>query len=340
MDFKNDSIKIPRDEIYPILSYLKIDFHDNYCIITKNGLKAFIKKGVSSESTEKDGIMLVSEDKLFSIAENSTSDMLELTQVEDKIKIVSGRSKATTATDDLSKFPTNDEPTQLWQDIYIEALTALASGINFIVDEVPEKTQPQMANIYCKEKTIVGCNGAIAFYKPLHDDIPEMILRKEVAMAISTLPGCKFSQNSSYNFFKSESSMFAFSKSESPFFDLRQFGKIETDKPSFTINKDDLIRFNNTCINTSKSKLVTSKFNCLSPTVLQLIYEDPDSGLDELVASVDIKDGYGEFKYKPEVMNQLLKSIPSTMCVFYPGKNKYYITDESKSFVTLIMGSI
>lgn len=339
LDFKVDSSKIKPNEIFPILSYLKIEFKDNYCCLTKNGLSSFVKKNIPAECSSLDGTILIDEIKLFTFAENSPGDQIEITPTEDRIKIKSGTYKATLATDDLKKYPENDIIPAEWHKLYIESLTTIGLCTAFI-DEFNEKSNHVKSHVFCNGKTIVGCDGSMAFYKEVADPIPQMILRREVASAVSTFQGAEYASNDSYDFFKSESLLFAFSKSESKYYDLTPFGKIENNDKSFVINRDEIIKFNNMCIGSTKSKIVTAKFSCPTPTELQFLFQDPDSGMDDLVGSVEVVDASGEFKYNPQVMNNVLRAVPSTIVYFYPGKNKYYITDETRSFVSLIMGVI
>lgn len=347
LDFRIDANKITTDELYPILQYLKIDFNTNFCTITKNGLRAFIKKNISSESNVSDGSMLVLEEKLFSFAEGVTSDYVDINYKEGSegvlpvIKLSAGKSKGVSSTDDLNKFPVNDTPTADWVKLHTQFLTNLEYAKNFIQDFSDKAfSVPAPFHIFCKGNSLVACDGAIAFYKEFIEPIPQLILRKEVALAIYNMPGAEYSYNSSYDFFRSEGVFYAFSKSECPFFDLTQFGKIETNKLSFFLIKDDLLRYNSMCISSSKSKIIRCYFKAKTPTELELSFEDADSGIYSLITLLDIKDGEGSFKYDPNLMNNLLKSIPSTILYFYPGKGKYYITDEKQSFVTLMMGTI
>lgn len=334
--FKQDASRIPNDEIHPILSYIHISFKDNYCTLTKNGLRSFIKKNIPCQCSSKNNPILVDENTIYNICEFSNSDTLEIYPEENRIKLVSGSTIAYSPTDDILKFPGNDMPTSEWSKIFLEAITAISFAVNFITEDTTKL--PVTRNIFTSDKTIIASNGAIAFYKELVDPIPKMILRKEVANAILNMQGADYAYNPSYDFFRSGSTLIAFSKSEDQFYDLSLLGKIESDKKSFIINKDDLIKFNSHSIAETKSKLKRASFRASGDT-LTCFFEDADAG-KEIKKELGIVNGSGEFTYDPEVLNQLLRNIPSTICEFYPGKNKYFITDEGKTFTTLIMGII
>lgn len=338
LDFRNDSGKIKPNEVFPILSYLKIEFKENYCCLTKNGLSSFVKKNIPADCKSEDGTILVDELKLFNFAEAISTDSFEITSIDNKIKLKASL-KATLATDDLAKFPINDIIPSEWHKLYIEHLMTIGTCVAFI-EETSEKSMHLKTHIFCKNNTIVASNGNIAFYKKVTDPIPEMIIRREVGQAISGFQGAEYASNDSYDFFRSENLLYGFSKSESKFYDLSTLGKIESNDKSFAINKDELIKYNNACIKSTNSKIINTIFRAKSSTELELIFNDPDSGVDEFLGTVEIKDGSGEFKYNPQIMNNLLLSIPATICYFYPGKNKYYVTDELQSFVSLIMGVI
>lgn len=342
IDFKIDSSKIMKDEFHPIASFLKIDFKNNYCVITKNGLHDFIVKSVPCESNISDGSILINEDKLINIAENTMADIIEIKIKGEKILFKSGNNKGEINTGDVSLFHSNDEPTAGWTPIFAQTLVALESAVNFIEMENDKGTSmPQCIHVFIKDKSMIGCDGNISFYKELYDPAPQLILRRDIIMAIKDMPGASYSFNSSYDFFKSENIIFGFSKTECPFFDMSQFGRIEQpENLSFILNKDELIKFNNFCINSSKSKLVTSYFDCKSSNELRLFYTDPDTGVYNYDTTINVINGSGSFAYRPQHMNRLLRSIPATICYFYKGKNKYYITDETKSFVALIMGVV
>lgn len=341
LDFKTDSAKIRQNEIYPILKNIKIDFKDNYCTFTKNNALSFVKKNVPSESMKIDGAILLDEEKLFSLADNCATDFIEIKMLKDeKAQVTIGKTKSILWSPSSSQYiepdlPLNSEFTKL----YVQALSSLEHAVRFIVDE-NEKSTPQTSNIFINDKSIVACNGVIAFYKEVMDAMPKMTIRNEIAYAISNMPGCEYASTPSFSFFKSESTMYGFRKTEAPWFDLTPFGKMESSQPSFYVIKDEIIKFNNICIRSSKDKLMSAKFISESEDKLKILYEDAEGGMDELVAILDVKTTQCNFKYDPAAMNLLLNSIPATICYFYPGKNKYYVTDEKKSFVSLIMGKI
>jgi hypothetical protein len=338
LDFKADSAKVPPNELYPVLSYLKIEFKINYCNITKHGFESFVSKNIHCECNGEPTI-LVDELKLYDIAQGSKTDYVSIESVKDKIILTSGKLKAITATEELAKFPVNDVLPLEWKPISVDAITAIGIAKSIVISDEDTK-HPATMNVFSNDKYVVACNGAISFYKPLYEVVPKMVLRKDICLAISSMPGADFTENDSYYFFKTGSILFGFSKSQTMFYDISHFGKLESDKLSFSANKEEIIKFNNICANSSKSKVITAKFNCKSPTELELIFIDPDSGYDEVVDSIDIINGFGSFKYDPKVMNELLRAVPATECYFYEGKNKYYITDEQKSFISLIMGVI
>jgi len=183
---------------------------------------------------------------------------------------------------------------------------------------------------------VAGTDGNIGYYQTIGEPLPELVLRKDVAACISKMNTCQYCRVNNYDFFKEDNSIYGFAKSEYGFMDLAQVFPGIREELTFCVNKSSIMKFNVHCLTSTKSKVEGVTFDCEGDNLfLQMLEEKWEV---ETKANIPVKGkNPGKFKYSPTYMNNLLKLLPCDEVFFYPGHNRYYITDAEKSFLSAIM---
>jgi hypothetical protein len=334
VSFKIHASSIKRNPDLAVLDHLKIEIIGDYVSIMKSNLRSFAIQTTPNDS--EDGSFLVDENVLFNFIELSDSDYINFDVSGVRVIIYDERNKATSKTEPVTIYPKPDVTNKEWQPINKLVLEAIGIAAQIVFDD---EIQGMKNSVFIGEGAVAGSDGSIAFWrmfkKEEQEHLPRLVLRKEVAMSVSKLNGCEISENASYNLFKSGSVLFGFSKTEVPFVNLPPVFGNPTGTLSFNIFKSALIKWNTFCINTFKSKVLSAEFTA-EATKLNLELVDANYGR-ESKSHIDIVEGSGYFKFNPSTLNMLLKVLPSDNIYFYPGPNRYYITDNDKSFMSAIM---
>jgi hypothetical protein len=329
--FKTYASNIKRNGDIPVLDHLKIEVAGDFVSITKTNLRAFAIQTTQNDS--EDCSFLVDENVLFNFIELSDCEYINFDVKGTSILIYDDRNKTNCKTELVTIYPKVDVTHKEWKPVSKSVLEAIGIAAQVVFDD---EISGMKNSVFIGEKSVAGSDGGIAFWKEFpNEDIPKIVLRKDVAVSVSKLNGCEHSSSESYDLFKSGNALFGFVKSEIGFVNLPPvFGK--TDKPlSFNIFRSALVKWNTFCINTFKSKVLSATFKAEGSKLnLQLV--DANYGRDSN-SHIDIVDGTGEFKFNPSTLNMLLKVLPSDQLYFYPGPNRYFITDCDKSFMSAIM---
>lgn len=317
--------------INPILTFIKFEVKGDDCTITKSSGESFVIRTIPVES--EDCSFLVDEKILFNFMEFCSSEYFEFSKEGNRIKITGGKEVTRSGTEEASGFLLIKEPV-MSEWVLIPRLVLDSCGIasNFIFDnEVKSRT----SCVFVGKEAVIGCDGNIAYYQKIGGEVPQMVLRKEVAVCMSKLSICEYNYNLSYDFFKDGNTVFGFIKNEIPFNNLNMLFPVFDKVSDFSFHKSFFVKFNSYCANTRTDKTCACTFNCQDDYIkLELI-----DAKNEFDAKTEfyIKGCNGYFKFNPEYMNNLLKAIPVDDCVFYRGDKRYYITDATKSFMAAIM---
>lgn len=325
--FKANAAFIKQNSIIPVLSYLK--FQDG--AITKNNLSAFLiqKIGKSKEA------FLVDEKILMSFIDNTSDEEIEIKLDNKRVMISDSTTKDYSPTEEIINFPSNEDSPEDQTEFDLDVLSAIKITSAFIM---PDGDMPAKSHIFIGKKAVAGSNGFVAYIETFKKELPEVVLKKDTAAAVSKFDTVNFSQTERYHFFENGNCKYGFIKPDYPFFDLTVFGTFNKKSPKFTINKNDFIRFNDICISSSVIKTMTANFT-IAGVQLKLTMKDADYERD-IVKDVVIEGKMeGEFMFMPIYMNQLLKNVPDTDLTFYQEKDKYYVTGDS-GFTSLIMATV
>jgi len=328
--FKSQAAFIKPNLILPILSFLKIDVDGDFCRITKSNNESFLVRTVSNDS--EDCSFLVDENILYSFVDLSTSDHINFSDDGNRIRIYDERTDTKSPTDRPELYPPIAGHVNEWMDI--PKLALVSAGI---VGQLVFNGEIMNAKsfVFVGLGKVAGTDGNIGYYQPITEPLPQLVLRKDVAGCIAKMSSCQYSRVNNYDFFKEDNSVYGFIRSEYGFMDLTQVFPGITEDLSFCVNKSSISKFNNHCLSAVTTKSIGVTFECKNDNLF-IQMNDEKWGVDSKT-NVPVKGNSGKFKYDPGFMNTLLKLLPCDEVFFYPGVNRYYITDAEKTFLSAIM---
>lgn len=328
--FKIQAANIKTDTISPVLEFIKIEIKGDECMITKSNNKAFVIRTCQNDSD--DCAFLVRENILNNFLIYSEAEFVNFTAENNRVKIYDDYSFLESPTERVAEFPKTDFSENEWIPLPKIALTSAGIASKLIFNG--EISDPK-SNVFIGLKAIAGTDGSAGFCQKVTTDLPEIILRKEVAEALSKMNSCEYSFNVSYDFFREPGTLFGFAKGETKFFNVvHLFPPIET-VANFVIIKQILTKFCSLCVSSiiSKSTLPAAIMR-IEDGKIKLQSVDVDIKIE---TAINITGDSRSFKFNPAIMKTLLEAIPSETCYFHIGERRYYITDSDRSFVGIIM---
>lgn len=333
VSFKLQAANIKPNKLLPILSFLRIEIDGDFCSITKSNGQSFLVKTIPNDS--EDCTFLVDENILNNYLEYVETEYIEFDVESTRITLraTGSRSGNVSPTDDSRGYPVIDVSSNEW--VSLPKLVLVSAGIcsNIIFDG--EIAGPK-SYVFIGRGFVAGCDSYIGYCQPISEAIPELVLRKDVAVCMSKMNSCSVSSNSSYDLFKEGSSLYGFIKSDQPFFELQPIFGMNWEGDMFNVNRNNIVKFNEMCIRSAFSKSIAANFTAEDNSLFLKMVDDKQDIHDYIW----IKGTKGFFKFDPQIMNNLLKILPSDDCYFYQGTNRYYITDIDTTFTAVIMGII
>lgn len=314
----------------PILGFIKIEVAGDNVEISKTNMQSFLVHSAISDS--EDCSFLVDENILSNFVELSSGEYIYFSIDALRITIYDDRHTTESPTDRPIMFPSiNKMHLGEWVELPKKIFTAIGICGKLVFDD---EISGVRNSVFVGENHVSGSDATVGYLQKFEEELPKIVLRRKVAAEVCKLDGCMHAMNESFDLFKKGDTLFGFRKSEVKWYDLRPIFK-EIDKPeSFTIHKNALIKWNKYCINSCKSKVLISSWSAdlirLNLTLCDEKYEIVNKSY------IDITNGTGTFKFNPIIINNLLEALPCDQVHFYPGENRYYITDEQKTFMSVI----
>lgn len=313
--FKSVASAITPNKILPILSYLKFDNGT----ITKNNLESFV-----TMNAQVDGCFLLDEKVLMSFVDSVDCKEIDV-KIEGKTATLSnGKEKMKCPTGDVINFPVSSNGVHDATPLDEEVLEQIKIASKFTMER---DNLPLAQCVFVGNGLVAASSGYTAYTKLVDKDLPIIVIGKEAATAISGFSQAEFSENETYQFYKKDVYRFGFAKTEVKFLDMKPFS-IVPEGEKIAIDKQEIIRFCDACVNSSKSILVFASIEgdrmVMNDAAYEINYEKP--------LSVKLP----EFTFNPAYMSKLLKSLPDSTVYFTKGIDKFFITGDS-GFVSLIM---
>lgn len=326
--FKANSGFIKQNNIIPVLSYLKFENGS----VTKNNLNSFIIQSVGNSNES----FLVDEKILMNFIDCTSESEIEIKLKDKRIHISDGNTKVTSPTDDLVNFPTNENEELEKTELDAEVLSAIKIASNFIMAE--EGDMPVKAYVFVGGSLVAGSNGFIVYLEKFDKALPNFLLSKEIASSLGKYSSVSFSQSGNYYFLETDKIKLGFIKPNQGFVDFSPFSNFNKNVPSFVINKNEFIRFNDMAVSSTPIKGVPATFS-VEKKKMKLDYNDTNYEINiskEIPAEGTME---GSFTFLPNNLNPLLKSVPDEILTFYQAKDRYYVTGDSGfvSFVTRML---
>lgn len=320
--FKANSSFIKHNNILPILGYLKFDGG----VVTKTSLHSFIEQDMDFE-----GSLLVDENVLFNFLNYTNEPVITVTEKSGRVTITDGKSTVSCPSEDIKTFPSTPESETEGIELSNEVLCAIKFAANFTDNmEMPDVR----GHVFLGSKLVSGCNGIIGYTETFKEELPKVSLLKEVASIVGKFPSATFSEGGNYVFFSMDSTKYGFIKSQYPFTDLTRISKIDKKANSFTVNKDDILFFNEMCVSSTKAKGLAASMS-IEDGKLTLSMSDSDFNVD-VTKTIEVSGEMDDsFTFNPQMMSTQLKNLPDNELTFYQSKGSYFITGET-GFVSII----
>jgi len=320
--FKANAAFVKQNDIIPVLRYLLIEAGS----ITKNNLNSFCKQAISYTGES----FLIEEAVLMSAVDDADGE-IEVTIKGNEITLSSNGMKWKSQSEMLEHYPLISKPSGEVVKLSNEVLEQISIASNF-VDE--NASNPAATMVFISGENVTASNGFIAYKNEIETGLENTYLPKQTCVAIKGFDELNFQQSDSYHFFSNDSVMIGISKPEYKYIDISTFFKLEA-TGSFEIEKAELIQFNNQAIKTASSKLYTTLMKFEGDNLeLTMVDNDYKRGAEKTISVTGAADG--EFKYNPEFLNRILKSLPNDTVTIHQTDGKYFVTTDAKT-ISLIM---
>jgi len=313
--FKAASAGIKQNNIFPVCSYLKFEPGT----ITKNNLESFVIMEADVSDT-----MLIDERLLMSMVDSTKSDTITATVKDDTVILSDGLVKKISPTEPVINFPVNDASDLEYIDIPAPVLYAVRSASQFTVEN---PNMPYTECVFIGKGLVSASNNFTAYGENVAGNLPEIILLKDAAAAISKFESIEFAQTETYQFFKSGALRYGFGKKETKFLDMTKHFIIPDGTP-VSINKTEIIDFCNQVLTDCAGRPIVASITNFVLSMVDSAYK-----LDiqqPLTATLE------DFNFNPNFMRQLLKALPDENVTFIKSLHKCHVTGQS-GFVSLIM---
>lgn len=329
-------IIISKKDVLPVLIFLKVKIDGDFATITKSNNRSFIIKTIPNDS--EDCEFLVDEETLYNFLDLMDGDYVNFSLEGVRIVLTAGRAKMISGTDQPHLYPKIDLSNENW--IPMTKLSIVTAGIcsKLIMDG---EIMDAKSHVFAGNNSVSGTDANIGYYQHVNENLPNLVLRKEVAQCMSKMSSTHYGSNLSYDLFRDDQTLYGFSKSEYPFCDLGIFftgvNGPNFNSGGFSTAKSNIARFCQSCVN-SGNDILSAIFQMMPGGLLHLEMVDAANNLD-IHKDIPIKgESAVDFKFNPEQMNDLLKVIPSDDVFFWPGVKRYFITDKDRTFTAVIMG--
>lgn len=323
--FKKDSSHIKGNLIIPIYEFIKFDNGT----ITKTNEKQFVIKELSHNKFTE--CFLVEELVLNGFIDNTQDDEIFISFENNEITLSDSKGRLKAKTADIKYYPKSPELPSTGTDMDADLLSAIQIASNFTRELDGSDIFPY---VFVGKNSVNATNDNIGYHQTFCEKLPELVLLSSYAQKIGGLYSATHYEHDRYLAFKNKDTTYCFIKSTVAYNNFDFAFQVPT-KASFTINKEDITTFNNTCIAVSpKEHTATME---MKEDGLYLTMNDGPRARDA-VKKVDADGNPSKpFKFLPETLNKLLKAVPDKILTFSETeKNIMYITGES-GFISLIM---
>lgn len=314
--FKAAAASIKQNNILPICSFLKF----SHGAITKNNMESFVIM-----DADVDGNMLIDERLLMSMVDSTKAIEITATVKGETVTLSDGLVKKISPTAPVEHFPVNDATGISYIELPALVLYAVKAASQLTVEN---PNTPYTECVFIGKGWVAASNSFSAYGEAVAGSLPDIVLQRDAAATISKFETVDFSQNDTYQFFRTGNLKYGFGKKETKFLDMTKHFVVPDGAPVI-INKTEIIDFCNQVLTDCAGRPIVA---LITNGVLTMV--DAAYGLDiQQPLTIDMED----FSFNPNIMRQLLKALPDEQVNFIKSIHKCHITGQS-GFVALIMG--
>ncbi len=315
--FQKISSHVKGSNIIPIHHYLRFGGGK----IIKNVNTSFVEYSL----TESDEHLLVDENDLYSLLNNTSASFISITLNKGKIELTDGRDTFKLQSPSVKEFnlpPVIQDGKQVeLSSSFMEAISQ-ASGFAQFIKDMPT----YYGYVHVGEKTVCSGDGIIAFHCPIEEDF-KVAIDNKIARVISSYSFHSFQNSDNYYHFYNDEVLFGFAKSEIGWFDIRRLFQQKRDY-SFTLDAYDLTSFNSIALSLSKTGHVT-----ISDGKFEMDDNMLDKHHERNVDNVKVPE---PFTYNPERMNTIISGLDVESLDFSDSQPAYYISSKDSKATAVI----
>jgi len=180
--FKKNSSHIKRNNILPILDFIKFDNGT----ITKSNINEFIV-----QESNFSGSFLIEERVLFNFIEYTNAAEIIFEADGNKIKLSDGVQKTTATQGDIALFPVTEKPPKETVSLTDTILKLFGAAAKYTIEEDHDLI---ISHIFIGGNAIMASDRFIGFFRTIDRELPKTAIPKHVAERVSSIDPADFSE--------------------------------------------------------------------------------------------------------------------------------------------------
>lgn len=332
---KASVIVTEKNDLMPILRYIRIKIDFGVCIMTKTNNKGFCKFYFDLDAEDAD--FLIEESKLLLFCDTSTDDNFSITINNEGTIIygVSYKQRTNAKSYDIDLFPKiPDEPKssiRITKDI-IDSFKIAKSCI------AQDDIRPALNFAYCTDDVLFSSNAQILYIRKFNRTLPKIELTPEEITAISDLAWADFSIADNYNTYKNGNVIYGFiASNDAKPFDYKPFLNSIEKENYISIKIKDILNFCTSTIKFADSKFLDSDF-IYEDGKASMIYQDKEKGENhELEFSIRVVGEPFNFRFYPTTWKDFMSALPyDEICIGETKQFLYFWNPADEGYVGII----
>lgn len=311
-------VKSEKNDVSPILRYLKIDIEFGICFITKANLDSFCKYNFSIN--HDDISFLIEEEKLSILVSLTKEDKIEIQYKKDHILLTDGyfKQKCNNISYKVTEF--RSIPDFLKSESFVlnkSILSKLSSAKIFLGKD--NIISPYFLFVYFEEDKIYSSSGqSIYFYKMKDGEkVPKFALTENECTLLSGYESVIYSKSENYNTYKIGNVVYGFIQSSNANYYPAESQTNKAEKKNYAIIKiEDIINFCNSTLKFSGNTYCNSDL-FVESEISRFVFSDLDKGEEN---SIETKSTLiGEpfvFRFNPSIWLSIFQNMPyDNICI-------------------------
>lgn len=292
----NKTNAISGKNILPVLDYIKLDFKNDRCTLTKTVFDSFIVADIEADF-KKDGSLLLDIEKTSSFVNSSEGEETTISVKKDRVILDDGFTNAWFPLADVKHYPVVESNSECEKfELTKQVIDVLKQASKHAMPIRDKETRVWQTFTHTKtisdKNYVIGFGESIVFAKEVvTDKWPQMSVDPKVISMIGSLPSVEYSATDNYDFFESVGILYGFRKYETICPVVKEVLDRFVSEESFEINRDSFVLF---------CELVSGQHK----SSLSAVIEVSDSGKDEVLLKYEPYSGDGGAEKKIKVKNK------------------------------------